>query len=831
MNPRRAPPVYECNRMSLFQDVRLGLRMLAKNPGFTVAVALTLGLGIGANAAVFSIVNTLLLRPPPVADPTNLYVLATTHQENEAPHNVSWKDFADYRQRRDLFSELAAFEIGFAGLSADNRAERIVVSRVTGNYFSMLGIRPAFGRLIQPSEGASFGTDPIIVLGHSYWRRRFNADPLVVGRTIRINAQPVTVVGVVPEEFTGSYSLIEFDGYMPLGMVYPEADYKELIEQRDNHQLRVLGRLAPGVDISRAQAGVDVLARQLEQQYPNTNRTVRMRVIPEYLSRPEPNNADTMPFVASVFLLLVGLVLLTACVNVVNLLLVRATARQRELAVRAALGAGRRRLIRQLLTESLVIAALGGLAGAVFGRWSSTLISRIPFPWDLPVRFDLPFDWRVFTYIAAIALGAGILVGLLPALRASRADVNEVLREGGRSMVDGGRQRVRAALIVGQVAMSMVLLVAAALFVRSVRNAQTVDFGFDYTGVLNLTMDVSQLGLDETRGRELYRQVEERVRALPGVESASFAYSVPFGYYNAAETIEVEGRPSPKDQRPPAVNYNVVGPGYFQTMRIPLVRGRAFTERDNETAPRVAIVNQFMADRLWPGEEAIGKRFRMVREGAPWMEVVGVTKEGKYNYIFQERGSYFFMPLAQEYQPLRALHLRTAGAPEVLAPAVQQAIRALNPDLPLQDVRSMRSTMDGGNGFFLLNMGALFGGALGLLGLVLALVGIYGVVSYSAAQRTQEIGVRMALGAQARDIMRLVVGQGLVLVGIGLGVGLLAAFVVSSLLATMLFGISSRDPFTFVAVPILLGGMSLAASYLPALRATRVDPVIALRSE
>jgi predicted permease len=817
---------------TFLQDIRLGLRMLVKNPAFTLAVALTLGLGIGANAAVFSIINTLLLRPPPVADPANLYVLATTHQENEAPHSVSWKDFADYQQRRDLFSELAGFEIGFAGLSADNRAERIVVSRVTGNYFPMLGIRPAFGRLIHPGEGASFGADPIIVLGHSYWRRRFNADPSVIGRTIRINAQPVTVVGVVPEEFTGSYSLIEFDGYMPLGMIYPEADYKELIERRDNHELRVLARLAPGIDVARAQAGVDVLARQLEQQYPDTNKTVRMRVIPEYLCRPEANNADTTPFVASVFLLLVGLVLLTACVNVVNLLLVRATTRQRELAVRAALGAGRTRLIRQLLTESLVLASLGGLAGAAFGRWSSILISRIPFPWDIPVRFDLPFDWRVFAYIATIALGAGILVGLLPALRASRADVNEVLREGGRSLADGGRrQRMRAALIVGQVAISMVLLVAAALFVRSVRNAQNVDFGFDYNGVLNLTMDVSQLGIDETRGRELYRQVEERVRALPGVESASFAYSVPFGYYNAAETIEVEGRPNPKDQRPPAVNYNVIGPGYFDTMRIPLLRGRGFTERDTETAPRVAIVNQFMADRLWPGEEAIGKRFRMVRENAPWMEVVGVTKEGKYNYIFQERGSYFFMPLAQEYQALRALHLRTAGAPELLAPAVQQAIRALNPDLPLQDVRSMRRTMDGGNGFFLLNMGALFGGALGLLGLVLALVGIYGVVSYSAAQRTQEIGVRMALGAQRQDILRLVVGQGLMLVAIGLGLGLLAAFGVSSLLGTMLFGISSRDPFTFVAVPILLGGMSLAASYLPALRATRVDPVIALRSE
>jgi len=806
--------------------------MLVKNPGFTLTVALTLGLGIGANAAVFSIINMMLLRPLPVANPKNLYVLATTHQENTDPHNVSWKDYVDIAQRRDLLAESTAYNIGFAGLSADNRAERITVSYVTGNYFSMLGIRPALGRLIRPGEGERYGADPIVVLGHSYWKKRFNGDPSVIGRSVRINAQPMTIIGIVPEEFLGTYVLLEFDAYMPMGMMYPESEYKDTIERRDNHSLRVLARLPPSTNLDQVQAGVDVVARQLEQQYPETNKTARLRLIPESLARPEANNAGTMPFVAGVFLLLVGLVLLAACVNVVNLLLVRATARQRELAVRSALGAGRRRLVRQLLTESLVLATLGGLTGAAFGRWGNSLIANIPFPADLPVRFDLPLDWRVFSYIAAIALGAGLIVGLLPAIRASRTDLNEVLREGSRGMADGGsRQRVRGALVVGQVAVSVVLLVAAGLFVRSVRNAQTVDLGFNYANVLNLAMDVSQQGIDEIRGRAFFRQVEDRVRVLPGVESASFAYSVPFGYYNSGEAVEAEGKPVPKGQRPPVSPFNAVGADYFKTMRIPIVRGRAFTEQDDERSRRVAIINEFMANQFWPGEDPIGKRFRQLTPNAPWMEVIGVTREGKYRYIFETRDSYFFMPLAQEYRPLRVLHLRSAGSPELLAPAVQQLIRSINPDLPVYDVRSMRSTMDGGNGFFLLNMGALFGGALGLLGLLLALVGIYGVVSYSASQRTQEIGVRMALGARPRDILRLVVGQGLLLVGIGLGLGLLAAFGVGSLLGNMLFGISSRDPFTFAVVPLLLGIMALAASYIPALRATRVDPMVALRTE
>lgn len=817
---------------TLWQDVRQGLRVLGKTPSFTIAVALTLGLGIGANAAVFSIINALLLRPLPVADPTNLYVLSVSHQDNDRPHQVSWADYLDYRDRAGVFSDVAAYQIDFAGLSADNRADRLAVSYVTGNFFTMLGIAPGAGRLILPDEGQKFGADPVIVLGRSYWKKRFNADPSVVGRHVQINGQPFTIVGVVPDTFYGVYALIEFDAYMPFGMIFPEPAYRETIARRDNHDLHVIGRLGPGVSFAQAQAGVELLSRQLEQQYPDTNKTVRARLIPEHLARPEPNSADSNPFIAGVFMLLVGLVLLVACVNVVNLMMVRATVRQRELAVRAALGAGRKRLVRQLLTESLLLAAAGGLAGAAIGAWISRLLSRITLPADIPIRFDLGFDWRVFAYVAVVALGTGVIVGLIPALRASRTDLNEVLREGGRSMADGGgRQYVRSALVVGQVAVSLVLLVAAALFVRSVQRAQSVDLGFDPSHVINLSMDVSQQGYDEARGRAFYREVEARVRALPGVESMSYAYSVPFGYYNTSEYVEAETQPVPKGQRRPSAGYNMVGPEYFKTMKAPIVRGRAFTAQDDERARPVAIVNELLAQRFWPGQDPIGKRFRMEGTNTRWLEVVGVTKNGKYTFIFEDPSLYFFAPIEQQYRPLRVIHVRTAGAPEALAPAIQKEVRALNPDLPVYDVRSMEKMLEGPNGFFLLQMGALFGGALGALGLVLALVGIYGVVSYSASQRTQEIGVRMALGAQRLDILRLVVGRGLVLIAVGVAVGLAGSFGVARLLSNLLFGISSTDPVTFVGVPVLLGSMALVASYIPALRATRIDPMRALRQD
>ncbi len=815
----------------MWQDLRHGARMLLRAPVFTLTIALTLGLGIGANAAVFSIVNSLLLRPLPVADPLNLYVLAVTHPDNDDPHSVSYADFVDYRDHSGVFSELAAYAINFAGLSSENRADRITVAYVTGNFFSMLGVGASPGRPVLPTEGATYGADPVVVLGRSYWKKRFNADPSIAGRRVLINGQPFVIAGVVPDGFHGVYALVEFDAYMPLGMMFPATAYKDVIDKRDNHELRALGRLQPGLTRAEAQARLDVMARQLEQQYPATNTGVRAVLIPERLARPEPNAANSNPLVAGVFLSLVGLVLLVACVNVVNLLMVRATVRERELAVRAALGAGRARLIRQMLTEGLLLATVGALTGGLLGRWLSVLLTRIRIPADIPIRLEFGFDWRVFAYIAAIALGTGLFVGLVPALRASRADLNDVLREGGRSMADGGgRHRLRSLLVVAQVAVSLILLIAAGLFVRSVQRARSVDLGFDPHHVLTLSMDVSQLGIDEEQGRAFYEELESRVRRLPGVDSVSYAFSVPFGYYNSSDAVEAEDRPLPTDQRKPAAAYNLVGPDYFRTLKIPLVRGRGFTVRDDRRARQVAIVNEVMARLLWPGQDPIGKRFKGGSDGIA-REVVGVTRTGKYRQMFEDPGPYFFEPIAQRYEALRVLQIRTTGDPEAMAPVVEKEVRAINPALPVYDVRSLEHTLDGPNGFFLLRLGALFGGALGLLGLLLALVGIYGVVSYTAAQRTQEIGVRMALGAQRRDILTLVVGHGFRLIAAGLALGILVALGLSRVIANLLFGVSATDAMTFTAVPVLLGSMALLASYLPALRAARITPSAALRNE
>jgi predicted permease len=815
---------------SVWQDVRVGFRALFKAPLFTIAVVLTLGLGIGANAAVFTIVNRLLLKPLPVRDPGGLYVLAIQHEGNNDPHNVSWLDYQDFKDKSGAFEDLAAYDIGFVGLSADNRAERITVSYVTSNYFSMLGVAPAFGRVLQPGGAAVPGAEPTLILGHSYWKKRFNSDPSVVGRAVVVNGRPFTIAGVVPAWFEGVYALVEFDGYLPLTMK-PQDDYKNLITKRDDHSLHVIGRLKPGLARTQAQAAVSLLATQLEAQFPETNKTVKARVIPERLARPEANSADQTPVVAGVFLVLVGLVLLVACVNVINLIMVRATVRQREIAVRAALGAARLRLVRQMLTESVILAVLGGLAGAAVGRICASLIGSIQLPGDLPFRFDLQFDWRVFGYIAAVALASGIGVGLLPALKSSRADLNTVLREGGRGTSGAGRQRARSALVVAQVAVSLVLLIAAGLFVRSVQSAESIDLGFDPSRVLNATMDVAQQGYDEARGRAFYDELLQRAKRIPGVESASLAFSVPLGYYNTSAYLEIEGQPVSTKERRPFAGYNTVSPEYLHTIRPRLVQGRFITAQDDERGRKVAVVNKFMAGHFWPGQDAVGKRFRSTDLKNEWLEVVGVVQDSKQQGLFADPSGHFYVPIAQTYVSQRVLQLRTAADPGALAPLVAREIRALDPDLPIFDVTTMERMIQGPNGFFLLRMGALFGGALGLLGLALALVGVYGVVSYAASQRTQEIGLRMALGANRSEIMRLVLGRGLVLVAVGVAVGLACALSVSHLLTNLLFTVSPVDPMTFIGVPVILGVMALAASYVPAFRATRIDPAIALRGE
>jgi len=815
-----------------FQDFRFALRTLRKAPGFAATVIVTLALGIGANTAIFSVVNAFLLRPMPVQNPHELVVLAVTHEGNEDPHGLSYLDYKDYREQTDKFTDLAGYDLNFVGLSADGRAERVTVSYVTSSFFPMLGVNALHGRVYQRGEGDDPGTPLNLILGHSYWKRRFAGDPGVIGKSVILNGHSATIIGVTPEYFHGTYALADMETYLPIGAQFQNKTTREVLAGRDNHNFRVLARLKPGVGVQEAESSLAVIAKRLEAQYPKTNKTVEVHVYPETSARPEPNAVKQTPVISALFLSLAGLVLLVACVNVANLMLVRGTMRQKELAIRAALGAGRARLIRQLLTESLVLAGLGGLAGVAIGQWTSSLLSSIRLPVDLPILFDFRPDWRVFAYALGVALVAGLIVGLLPALRASRANVHDALREGGRGSSESGKRlRARGLLVVGQVAGSLVLLVSAGLFVRSVGNAHTVNLGWNYRGVLNLSMDVEQQGYDETRGRNFYRELERRARTVPGVDAASLAYSTPMGHYNNGEYVYAEGEIVDLNKRPRAAGYNQVTPDYFQVMGIAVLRGRGFTEQDNEAAPRVAVVNEKFAERHWPGKDAIGKRFRMKDEKEPLIEVVGIARNGKYSFIFDDINEYFFLPQAQSYSAMRVLQVRTHLPPETLTAALRNEIRALDANLPIFDVGTMERALQGGNGFFLVNMGAIFAGSLGLLGLALAVIGVYGVVSYSASQRTQEIGIRMALGAQRGQILKMVLQQGVGLVGIGMALGLVAAFFLSRTMASFLFGVSAHDPLTFAGVSLLLGAVALAACLIPARRATRIDPIIALRYE
>jgi len=819
---------------TLWQDARYALRMLGKSPMLTVIVVLTLALGIGANTAIFGIVNGLLLRPLPVKSPEQIVVLAGKLEgDTLGIFTLSYPQLVDFRQQEDAFSDVFASQIDLGGLSFGGKANQFLYCHVTGNYFSTLGLHAALGRLFFPREGEAGDKDPYIVLGYSYWQKRFGGDPSVVGKQALIDGQEATIIGVAPLGFRGTSFALDFDGYVPLNMM-PAEDAAKFWSDRTLRPLIVMGRLKPGVSLRQAQSSVNVVAERLAEQYSGTDKGVTVRVVPERLARPQPFANNIVPFVAGIFLALAVLVMLLACTNVANILLVRATMRQREMAIRAAMGASRGRLIRQMLTESVVLALFGGTGGLVLGMWASGAVASLLPPSRFPVLLDFSFDWRVFAYAMAAALLTGTLVGLWPALRAGRADVSGVLRGGGRSDTAGvSRHRVRSVFVVAQVAGSLVLLIVAGLFVRTLFHAQRAQLGFDPDNVLNLTLDPQEVGYDQVRTKNFYRDLEARVRALPGVQSASLASNVPMGTGSDGSSIYIEGHPLVPGQQAPLVIYNRVDAPYFDTMRIPLLRGRAFRENDDEKAPLVAIVNSAMAHRFWPNEDPLGKRFSLKSAAGPFVEIVGLTGDGKYVFIGWDKEPYFYVPLAQNYTGYRTLTLqiRSSAPPENLMTRVQSEVHALDANMPASDVETMRQSLSGGNGFFIFQVGAILAAALGLLGLTLAVVGVYGVVSFAASQRTHEIGIRMAVGADRRDILRLMLRQGLVPVAGGVVAGVLLAWALTRSMATLLVGVSPTDALTFVTATLLLGGIGLWACYVPARRAMNLDPMVALRYE
>jgi putative ABC transport system permease protein len=815
--------------------MKYATRSLQNSPSFAIIAVVTLGLGMAVNTTVFSIVNGLLLRALPVPHAEQITVLAMKQQGAEGFQMFSYPDYQDIRSQAAESAEVFGYRTSLVSLISEGKGDHCVVSRVTGNYFSALGVKPAQGRLILPSEGQTPGADPVLVLGYSYWQKRFGGDKAVVGKQVQVDGNAVTIVGVTAKDFQGTYAFLNMDAYIPLSAIAGlgrQSPVQETWTHREQRSISLMARLKPGVDMQQANATLNVIAKRIAEQHPETDKGMTVEIFPERLARPEPDPDNTIPNVSLAFTALAALVLLVACFNIANVLLVRATVRQREMAIRAAIGAGRARLVRQHLTESLVLAIVGGATGLLMGWWASGFLSSLPLGTDLPIAFNFQPDIRVYLFTLAAVVVTGAVVGIMPALRVVRTDVNSMLREGGRGSSEGRRRHlVRDSLVMAQVAGSLLLLIVAGLFVRSAGKVRQIGVGFDPEQVVDVLIDVKQIGYTDEQGRALFREAEDRLRALPGVLSVGQAFSVPLGVMSADDRLMIEEHPVEPGQPEPIVFYNTVSPDYFATLRIPLRRGRVFSKADSEKAAKVAIVNEAMAKKFWPNEGVLGKRFKIHGPDAQYMQVVGVVPDGKYKGIVEDPMPYFYVPFEQNYIPLRTIHVRTSVPPESLEPQIAAQIHEIAPTLPLAGVRTLKQELEGINGYLFFHLGAQLTAAMGILGLILAVVGVYSVVSYAAVQRTHEIGIRMALGAKPQDILKMVLGQSLIVIGVGIVSGLGAALAGTRLLASLLVGVSSRDPATFSLVVAVLALVALLACWLPARRATRVSPLVALRYE
>ncbi|HEY6387852.1 MAG TPA: ABC transporter permease [Candidatus Acidoferrum sp.] len=826
---RRGLPMLE----TFLQDLRFAARMLRKNLGVTVIVVLTLALGVGANTAIFGLVNGLLLQRLPV--PAAEQIVALVIQSGDSSLGAlgfSYPQFVEFREQTapicEVLGSATAWRLNF---TAEGHSDTLTVGGVSGNYFSALGVRPALGRLVVPGEGEHPGEPAILVLSYSLWQRRFGGDPRVIGKQVRLGGKPATIVGVMEKEFRGQFSVFDMDAYAPLSTAFDKSSATNFWNSRDIHLMLVLGRLKPGVTFAQAQSRFDVISRRLAAQYPATDKDLRVRVMDERHSRPIPYANNAFIVFSGLFLILGALVLLLACTNIANILMARASVRQREMAIRAALGGARYRLVRQMLTETMLTALLGGIAGVALGAGLSHLASSTHLS-NIPIRLGFGFDWRVFVYALAAVVFTAVSAGLSPALRATRADVNTVLHQGGR--VDAGgkaRHKVRGDLMAAQVAGSLTLLIVAGLFVRSLRAVEHMDIGFDANQLLNVRLDPSVNNFNETQTKEFYRSLETKIRALPGVQSASLASAVPIGYAFGRESVYIEGRPVPPGQKAPEMMFNSVDAPYFETLRVRVLLGRAFTDADSETSPRVAIVNETMARRFWPGESPIGKRFSLTSDAGPFVEIVGVARDGKYRVLTEDPQPYLYVPLTQRFTAQRTLQIRSSMPLASLAPIVQSEIQALDANDPIEEIQTMKESLGGTLGYFIYRLGASLAAAMGLLGLLLAVVGVYGVVSYAATQRTQELGIRMALGANPRQILALLLKQGARLVIAGLLFGLGGTWALTRAMTHMLVGVSPGDPLTYLSVAALLSFITLLACWIPARRAIRVDPTVALRYE
>jgi predicted permease len=666
------------------------------------------------------------------------------------------------------------------------------------------------------------------VLGYSFWKAHLGADPNIVGKKVFVNGRPATVVGVAPEGFRPLTSLFDDQGYMPLGMAVVDNQTKgDFLNDRQGKRLTLVARLKPGVTEEAIRSVLDVVAKRLAAEYPKADDWKALNAFPLPPTGPTSQPERELAVVSALFLTLASVVLMLACVNVANILLARTSVRRGEFAIRAALGAKRTRLIWQLLTESFLLALLGFVGGVSVGLAGNRVLSSLPLHMDVPIVLDFHFDWRVFMYALAAALLAGLVAGIVPAWRTTGGDLNALLHGSGRTATAGGH-RFRKGLVVAQLGGS---LIVTALFVRSLLNAQRSDLGFDPQHVLNITLDPRLAGYSQTQGYEFVDSLPERIRALPGIQSASLAATVPMGANSMGDLLQIEGSAAPPGQQAPSAGCNFVSPGYFETMHLHLLHGREINETDKQNSTHVAVINQAMAERFWPGKDPIGRRFRLEEDLNHPVEVAGVVRNSRTVSFSSPEGPYFYMPFAQRRVLPVTLQVRAFENPESMAQGIIGLIRSLAPAMPLSDVRTMTDALDTPNGLWFFKLGAGLAAAMGILGLILAIFGVYGVVSYMAAQRTHEIGIRLALGALPGEILRMVLREGMFIIGLGTVVGILAAFAVARLVGSFLVGVAPTDPVTYAGVALMLALVALVACYIPARRATRLDPMVALRYE
>ncbi len=807
------------------QDLKLALRLLTKSPGFTAVVVFSLALGIGANATVLSWIRGIIQRPlPGVADQPRMAVLVS----NEGGGGLSLFDLRDFDTLHEAFAGVAGSQITPASLTVGRSTEWTYGQVATANFFGVLGVRPILGRTFQPDEDRKPGGNPVLVLGEALWRRRFGADPAVIGRTVDLNRHAFTIIGVVPAEFPGTMTGLHCEFWAPVSMVTEVASWPAdgTLNYRGSRPFHDVVRLQPGVSLGQAQAAVATLDGHLAATYPKSNRTVHHRIV-RYADCPYGAQALLGPVLKLLLAVSLG-VLLIVSANIANLLLARAATRQKEIAIRLAAGAGRLRLLRQLLTESLVLALLGGLAGIVLASWTVGSIAGFIPAMPQPVVLNHTLDLPTLGLTLGLTLATGLIFGLVPALQTAHPHLYAILKDGGRTSSGGaGQHRLRSGLVVAEVALALVLLVGAGLCLKGLQRARQVDLGFKPDHVLIAGLQLGMNGYNEQTGRIFYRQLQQRLARLPVVEEAAFASWFPLGLAGCkGHGVDVDGYVRPTGENP-TCEYATISPRYFAVMGIPLVSGRDFTEADEAGTLNVAIVNEHFARKFWPGQDPLGRKFR---SGGQTRTIIGVARAGKYRQLNEAPEAFFYLPYRQYVPDLDlSICVRTKGDPMAAAPLVRQTVRELDPGVDVWGTLPLTGHIRGA--LFAQRIASNLLVVLGAVALVLATMGVYAVMAYAVSQRTQEIGVRMALGALPRDIRLMVVRRGILLAAAGVGCGLLLAGACTRFLADFLYGVSPFDLPVFTTVPLLLGLVALAASWVPAWRATRIDPIRALRAE